>query len=280
METKNQDEIDLVALAVKFVRTIRKNIVLISLMVLAGAGAAYVWASAYPKTYQSKMLMTSDILTFSYAEKLINTLHELAGEGNYETLEQRLNLSRGQVENIAALTLTSGVEGAGLEERKKNYLVISVRLKKLEGLDSLQHGLVQYFENNDFVKIRVRQRKELYQQLVKDVETEIQSLEVLKQNMYSGDFIGKTKGNIMFDPTIVNTKIIDLKRHLFNYRDSLELVNSVEVIDGFTSFNTPIAVRKKTATLVGAFLGGLLAFTIIAFRALIVAVRQAEQKNA
>ena len=43
----------------------------------------------------------------------------------------------------------------------------------------------------------------------------------------------KRKGNVMFDPTIVNSKIVELTKEKITLQNNLALVNSVQVIEGF-----------------------------------------------
>jgi hypothetical protein len=125
--------------------------------------------------------------------------------------------------------------------------------------------------------VRVRQRKDYYEQLQKEVDKELKSLEDFKQSIYSGKFIEQAKGNIMFDPTTVNSKIIELKKERINYLNSLELVNSVQVVEGFTKFDRPVNGRKFLSAFVGGMAGCILAFMIMGIRALNVAVKKSSE---
>jgi hypothetical protein len=280
MQAKNEDEVDLVSLIVRIARTVRKNMVLIAIMVVVGAAAGFLWGYLYPKTYQSKMLMTSEVLTFASTDKLINSLQDLVEERKYETLSKKLNLSASQAKTVMWLTATSAVDEAVSEGTKRSYLIVTAALSTEHGFDSLQVGLIQYFENNDFVKVRVRQRREMLLQLQGNIESELKSVEELKQNIYAGNFLEKTNGNVMFDPTAVNSKILDLKKTLLDNKYALERARSVEVIDGFTSLSRPTSGIKLRSTVTGGLIGGFLALCVIALRFLDQAVRQTEQERA
>ena len=49
----------------------------------------------------------------------------------------------------------------------------------------------------------------------------------------------EAKGNVMFDPTIVNSKIVELTKEKITLQNSLALANSVQVVEGFSRFERP-----------------------------------------
>ncbi len=56
-------------------------------------------------------------------------------------------------------------------------------------------------------------------------------------------FFKATDGNVMFDPTAVNSKIIELTKEKINLQNALALANSVQVIEGFTKFESPVQAQ-------------------------------------
>ncbi|NJN43079.1 MAG: hypothetical protein HC811_13475 [Flammeovirgaceae bacterium] len=82
---------------------------------------------------------------------------------------------------------------------------------------------------------------------------------------------------MIFDPTVVNSKIIELNKERINTEHSLELVNSVHVIEGFTKFNKPVFPKKSISMVTGATLGLFFIGFYIAFKSVRKLVRVAEE---
>ena len=273
----HNDEIDLVELLVKIVLVTKRNLLSIMVFFLVGTGLGYAYASLAPKIYQSKMLVSSDILTESYSEKLIESLQNLIQEGNYDLLGAKINLSPEETKQIGKLVIESALKDKPSKEDEKRFFLITVELKDLSLLSKIEQGLLLYLQENDFVKIRVEQRKNYFRELIKKVEEEIQSLEGFKERIYQGNFFESSKGSVMFDPTNVNSKILDLNKEKINLQNGLELVSSVQLVEGFTRYEKPVWPKKSVSLTAGATLGLFLVGLLIAFKSLRKLVRFAEE---
>lgn len=277
MEVKSNDEIDLIELLAKIVRAFKRNLGLILLLLVLGLIVGYSSTLVAKNRYESKMLVSSDILTLPLTENLLATINGLIKEGNLQPVRQKLSLNESQLGALLKVKVETAVEGqALLPETGKSYLLITAQVLDRSGLDSLQSGLIQYFESNEYVRIRVKQKRDYYGSLIKDVEEEIKSLESLKIKIFAGDFLQNRNGNLMFDPTMINSKIIDLKKEKIKFEDSLELAQSMQVIEGFTSFNRPINTSPLLSTLLGGFIGLFLAVCFVALKSLSNAIEKTE----
>ncbi len=56
-----------------------------------------------------------------------------------------------------------------------------------------------------------------------------------------------------FDPTVVNSKILDLTKEKINLQNQFILANSVQVIEGFTAFETPSKPKLSISLVAGAW---------------------------
>jgi hypothetical protein len=281
MEAKSHDEIDLMAVLSKVGWKVRKNYWLFLSLTLIGFGVGLGTSFIVSKEYESQLIINSDILTFSYADRIITTLNELLKEENYEDVSKRLDLKKEEVQNLKSMSVELLLKNKGeqLPENEKNYLVIKARTLDTHVLPQLQQGLLQYFQNIDYVKIRVEQRKEYYKTLIFEVEKQIKSLEELKSNVYSGKFFEGSKGTINFDPTTVNTKIIELSKDRLEYKNRLQLVNSIEVVESFTPHYRPVTGKKTRSSALGALVGILVAISIVALKSLDKAMDRTELKE-
>ncbi len=268
-ENRNSDEIDLIQLLLKISKTLEKNLVLITSFFLVGCLLGFFWYSNVQNIYESKMLLTSEVLTEPNSKELIETLNDLNKEGSITELAKKLNLSTKDAKAINHIEIESvDKKSEPVKENEKTYLKITVRVTDQSILPDLQKKLIGYLENNDFVKIRVQQKKEYYTSLIKKANEEIIGLEEFKTKIYKGDFFSSMKGNVMFDPTVVNTKILDLSKEKIEYEQSLVLVNSIQVVDGFTVFENPVSPKLSVSLASGAFIGLVFVVVLLAFKGL------------
>ncbi len=273
----NTDEIDLIEVLVKVVLLIKRNLLQIVIFFSVGTGLGYAYASFAPKVYESKMLVSSEILTESYSEKLFENLQKLITEQNYEELSPKINLTETELKSIGKVALESAFKDNPSKEDEKKFFQIIVQLTDRSLLPKLQAGIINYLQQNDFAKIRVEQRKIYFKEMIKKVDEEILSLESFKEKVYKGNFFESTGGRVVFfDPTTVNTKIVDLNQQKLDYQNQLELVSSLQIIEGFTQFDKPIWPKKSVSLAAGATLGLFLVGLLIAFKSIRKLVRFAE----
>ncbi len=76
------DEIDLLELFAKFILIIRRNTVIIIIAFILGTLLGLAYYQFVPKSYESRMILTSDILTESYSKTLFETINQLVKERN------------------------------------------------------------------------------------------------------------------------------------------------------------------------------------------------------
>lgn len=274
----NKDEIDLVELLVKGVLLVKHNIIQIIVFFVIGSGLGFTYASLAPKVYESKMIVSSSILSESYCKKLFETLNTLIKEKNYKALSAKLKATEAEVEELGEFQIESLNEKLIISPDKDNTsFLVSVKLTNKNLLPFIQSGLIGYLQNNDFVRIRVEHNKSYIKQMIAKVQKEIESLENFKSSVYDGKFFQSVKGGVMFDPTTVNTKIIDLTKEKINLEQSLEMVNSVEIINGFTKFDKPIWPKKSVSMVAGATFGLFLVGLLIAIKSIRKLVKFAEE---
>jgi hypothetical protein len=258
MSSEKSDEIDLIELLIKGIGLIKANLVLIISFFVAGALLGFGYYYSSKKIFQNKMLVSSEILTESYCKSLIEDANRLIREGNYKLLSEQLGVTEEMAKEISSIAikspLTNEIEIGKESDRK--FFHVTLEVYDQEVLKDLQTGLVSYLENNEFVKTRVNQKKDYLKQTISKLEEEIKDLEILKSDVYSGEFFKKVNGNAEFDPTTINSKIIELTKEKITLQHDLELANSVHVVDGFTRFQKP-SKPKLSLSLAGGSLVGL-----------------------
>jgi hypothetical protein len=284
-ETKNQlnnsDEIDLLELLAKIVITIKSNILSIIIAFVIGSILGLCYYQFVPKVYESKMILLSDILTSSYSERITESLDNLIKEGNDEVLSQRLGITENEASSITKMEIESVKQEAKGTESESATFIITVRTQDKSILPNLQEGLINHLRNNEYVKIRVRQRQDFYKAMIEKVGIEINSLDSLKKRLFTGQPIySKSSEMMLVDPTNIYSKILDLNKEQIGFKNSLELVNSIQLVEGFTVYNKPVSPKLSISLVAGASVGLFLVALLIGFKSLKKIVRLSEEKLA
>jgi hypothetical protein len=271
---RNKGEVDLMEVFLKIFSAVRANFWLIGLSFIVGTalGLAYYFSS--DKVYESKMVVSSAILTSSFSEALVDKLNRHRRELNSKAIQGLLNCDIKTAKSLVKLEIDKMSQVDDLKEADK-FTVTALVLDQ-DALPDLERGLVFYLENNEYVKVRVAQNKKYLQQMISKLDAEIKDMEEFKQKLTNGSFFETARGNVMFDPTTVNSKILDLTKERINLQNSLDLSNSVQVIEGFTRFERPSSPRLLVSLISGSFVGLFFVGLFIAFKSIRKVLRMAD----
>jgi len=271
---RNKDEVDLMEVFLKILSAVRANFWLIFLSFIIGTllGLGYYYSSN--KVYESKMVVSSAILTSSFTEALVDKINRHRSESNSMAIKELLNCTDITAKSLVNLDIEKLSQVDDLKEADK--FIVTAQVLNQEVLPDLQRGLVFYLENNEYVKVRVDQSKKYLQQMVSKLDAEIADMEEFKQKLTSGAFFERARGNVMFDPTTVNSKILDLTKERITLQHSLELSNSVQVIEGFTRFERPSSPRLLVSLISGSLVGLFFVGLFLAFKSIRKVLRMAD----
>ncbi|HEX6890002.1 MAG TPA: hypothetical protein VF141_04900 [Chryseolinea sp.] len=262
-ELKAKEDLDLFEVFLKAVRMILVHFWLIVFCFLGGTALGVIYFYTSAKVYESRMIVSSSILTDSYVKVMFENASKYLLQGNVDLIAEQLHISPTTARQISSLEIKP-LSGALSNSPKENdRFLITAEVLDSKILPELQKGLVTYLESNDFVKIRVEQNRAFLKEMLESVEKEIRDMNELKSKISSGDFFQAARGNVMFDPTTVNSKILELTEKKIGYQNSLQLSNSVQVIDGFTNFKRHSKPRISVLMISGATFGLMIAGLII-----------------
>ncbi|NJN43080.1 MAG: hypothetical protein HC811_13480 [Flammeovirgaceae bacterium] len=177
---QSNDEIDLMELLVKSVLIVKRNLLQIVLFFVMGTVIGFAYAMLADKTYESKMLISSDILTESFAAKLSENIETLIDEKNYIEISKKLSIDPSEAKDFSKIEIESLKDKTLPEEDDNNYFLVKIEVENEALLSKLQMGIIHYLENNEFVSIRVEQRKDYLKQVLTRIDIEIKSLEEFK----------------------------------------------------------------------------------------------------
>lgn len=275
---RRNDEIDLLELFLNAVNIIRHNFWLIVVFFLVGLVLGVTHFMTSPKQYESKMIISSEILTTSYASVLFENVNNHLGDGAHALLAKDFGMDPNATKGISSLRIENVSRSEGNVLTESDRYLITARVYDKSVLPALQKGILQYLENNEFVRVRVEQNRTLNQQMLDATERELRDLQQLKTEIYNGKFFN-SGGNVMFDPTTVNTKILELTQKKIEYQNKLTLSNSVQLIEGFTPFNRHVKPVFAVSVVSGSFFGLLLVGALITFKSIRRIVRMADAQK-
>lgn len=273
----SSDEIDLIELLAKVTLGIKNNFRSLVLAFVIGSLLGLAFYQFVPKVYESNMIIQSDILTESYGERIAESMDLLIREQNFEILGSRMGISLEKAASINKIKIES--VKTNTTEKENNTFFITVRTTDNTLLPDLQNGLINYLRNNEFVKVRVRQRQDYYKAMIEKVGQEISSLDSLKKRLFTGKPIYSNSAEMMLvDPTNIYSKIIELNKEQINYKNGLELVNSIQLVEGFTIYKKPVSPKLSISLAAGASIGVFFVLTLIAIKGLRKIVELSEEK--
>ena len=244
METpRSSDTIDLSKAFIHIVRLLIENIrtVTITLVVCLGIGCFYYWVA--PKTFDSKMIIQSDILSESYSLKLAENLNNHIRDRDVSFLASKLNLTNEEAHQLIEFKIVSALTPMSqqMAEKDKIIVVISVRIRDNAILPKLQSGIILYFSNNDYIKKRVDENRKKYEGLIYALDREIKRLDTLKNKLSNGTLTNTKFGGVYFmDVADLYGVAADLYEKKYNFMIDLATVDSIEVIEDFTPYDKPV----------------------------------------
>lgn len=275
METPSRDDIDLQELAVRIIRYFRNHLTFILIFCAGGIGLGVAAYKALPNVYESQMVVLSDLLTKTYGDRIDESLNNLIAEGNLAELSARLNLAKDKVLSIKSVHVESQLDVKTPQrdkvEKDETYFIITVNLTDRSVLPDIQQGLLFYLRNNEFVKMRTRQREQMYSAVVQAIDRELHGIDSLKQLIFRNRSFRAE--DLRFDPAELFRASVDLVRVRWENQHELELANSIHLIEGFTVFEKPKDPKLTTLIAVGFLLGLLGAISLLTLKHLIKLAR-------
>ena len=257
METLPNDEINLQELAVRIIRYFKSHILFILISSALGIALGVGIYRALPSIYESKMILLSDVLTRSYGERIDESLNSLIAEGNHSALSVKLNLTPEEASTLTSINIECIVEVNPQREATKKdetLFFVTVDLKDRSILPRLQDGLIAFFRNNEYVKIRTRQSEMMYSGLIKKIDKELLYVDSLKSRLIRGSSKGET---LILDPSALFSSNVHLSESQWEYKNALELSSSIHLLEGFTVFEKPKDPKLLTLSVLGFLLGFL-----------------------
>ncbi len=261
------DEVDLMQVVQSGVRYVKSYWTLFLLSVTLGTLGGLAAYHLLPPTYRVTMIADSRILSSMEVMSIVESWQELLKKKEWHALAQRLHVSdavAGQVGKLEADLVNQKMVGSSPDD---DPFLITAHVKDNRILEDLQAGMIHSLENNKYVRERVAVKKQNFDSLRRQINSQITDLNSLKGSLRRlVENGGGNAGAFLTDPASINEIIVTLYEKRLSIDENLRFIDDIQVIEGFTRFDKPDSPKLSICLLVGFAAGLLVAIAIVAIR--------------
>jgi uncharacterized protein involved in exopolysaccharide biosynthesis len=249
------EDIDLLALAERILAFFQRFRWLLLLGVAAGLLGGFLTYKKLPKVYQSRMILHSFTLSNEDYIQVIDNYNRLLKRHEVDALATTFGISKSTINRVKEIKANQ-IQKV-FTPSNPNGFYVDVYVTDNAILPELQKGIINGLENIDYIKRQLDIKRENFHLLITDVEREIGRLDSTKMDVErSLRGIGNHTSSIMVDITGLNKQLIEMNEKLLNYKQELQFLSAVQVLQGFSAFSLP-AGPKLVVWLGLGFIGGL-----------------------
>jgi len=255
---------DLIAFAF---RKIAKNgipfIIIVALITLSGYSLRYF----IKPSYQTEGIFVSSILPGKYCSILLQNLNKIKGKDNL-ILARQLKITNEAAADIQSISMSNMRDTFRIDRRDSTLSLFKIllTLKSTQYLDTIQWGLVNYLENNDYAIKRKEARRISLYAMKENLDRKLESLDSLKK-IVNSSIIPRSEGQGIIlgqpiDPVSVYQAELNYFREQLSIDQSLATIDNIEIIQPFLELdhtNYP----QYNRLLMWYFLGSLVVASLI-----------------
>jgi len=200
--------------------------------------------------YKTSLILVSNLLSDEFCGSLVETLHELSREKNYDILSEKLKLSLDITKKIKSISYIKYQSVAPKDTMIGSPFSIQVVVYDNSILDTLQTSLISYLENNEYALKRKSVRNEILKDFSVKMERDLSDLDTIVKKAS----VGLISSGL--DPIETYKKVISVHYEKFLMKERIALLNNFDVIAGFTKFKKPSSPRLLRDAVVLGFVFG------------------------
>lgn len=237
---------------------IKRNLVLILVLMAVLGGAAYMLKSNTPTTYTANMTLSFNWLTKKMYADMVSKLDALASKKAHEALAAHLDLTTEEAEQVISVqAFNARGDALALDlDFERVPITIVVETKSSELLPKLQEGIVHYFDQSPFVKREIFHSKRNLEAQLEHFGKQADWIDSVKV-AYTASLsspekrTGLSLSEIMDQGNGLFAKIEEIKR-------AQGYTENISVMDPFVG----MAVNNRNAGVRWGFLGAVMGFLI------------------
>lgn len=219
-------------------RKIKANIVLFGITVLLITLAGFSLRYIIKPAYQTEGIFVSNILPGKYCSILLKNLNKLKGEKNI-LLAQQLKIDNEAAGDIQSISMSTMRDTFLIDKRDSTISLfkITLTLKSIQHLDTIQWGLVNYLENTDYAIKRKEAKRKALEAMNANLNYKLQGLDSLKK-IINSSIIPRSEGKGIIlgepiDPVSVYQAEVSYFREQLSIDQALATIDNIEVIQPF-----------------------------------------------
>ncbi len=270
---RENDEIDLLNLVDRSLRFLSKYLWLFVGALALGLLTGFILYSSIAKTYESKMLVHSNMLTNQEEMQIVKSWNQLLTRGEHSTLATLLNIEPAQLGKVKKLNAQEIQQV--FSPVNPHGFIIEATVTDTSVLNELQTALLFGFDNNVYVKEKLEFNREALADLITRTEGEIAALDSVKNSL--GEIIsgrGRVSSAVIVDGSGLSKQIIELNEKLIGLKRDLQFTNSVYLLQGFQKFSKPSDPNLPPLLLIGAIVFLAFAWMIAILHSVSVKLKQ------
>jgi hypothetical protein len=226
-----------------FIKKILANKFLFVLIVLLISVGGFTLRYILQPAYQTEGIFVSSILPAKYCGLLLKNLNQLKGDENNPLLARQLKIPEDASGDIQSINMLPLRDTFSLDKRDTalSLFRIKIILKKMDNLDTIQWGLLNYLENNEYAIKRKDARRKALESLKMTLNKKVESLENLKQ-IVNNSIIPRSEGKGIIlgepvDPVSVYQAEMAYYKEQLNIDQALATIDNIEVVQPFLRIN-------------------------------------------
>lgn len=234
--TEQPEDIDLLLLLERFIAFLRRFGWLFITALLLGLAAGYWLYRSIPKTYQSRLVVHSYLLTNPEQIQIVSGWDRLLKQKEFKNLSLLLHCPENILHGVKQLKAKEIQQV--FTPNNPNGFIIDALVTNNTILDSLQSAIVYGFENSEYVKERLAAKRASLQELIIKTTAEINKLDSTKkiiEGIIGGS--GRSSSSLILDGSTINRQLIEMNEKLLGFKESLEFTNAIQILQSFSKFN-------------------------------------------
>lgn len=258
------EDIDLFVLVERSITFFKKYLRVFLIAALLGLAAGLYFYNKIPRTYKSRMVVHSFILTNQEQIQIVKNWNELLTKNEYATLAGILNVPSPDLKKVKKIKAEEIQQV--FSQQNPNGFTIDALVTDNAVLPILQKGLVYGFENSPYIKERLQVKRETLKDLAAKTTEEIKKLDSVKNSLE--DIIGgkgHSSSSLIIDGSTINRQWVEMNEKLLAFKEGLQFANAVQVLQGFEAFRKPAGPHLLSWLIIGLFTGlaGAYAYSLI-----------------
>ena len=222
-----------------FFRKINANKILFVIVVLIISAGGFSLRYFLKPAYQTEGMFVSSVLPSKYCSLLLSNLKKLQGEENAKLLSRQLSIPEEACSDILSIKMLPMRDTFSLDRRDTALSLFGIRLvlKKMDNLDTIQWGLVNYLENNAYALKRKEARINSLKALKIELNKKIGSLDSLKK-IVNSSIVPRSEGKGIIlgqpiDPVSIYQAEMGYYKEQLSIDQSLATIDNIEIIQPF-----------------------------------------------